>query len=145
MTIAKLATTPIQSRSVARTVLTTVLRVPQGRLPPAMASYVIAAPQALAVASADFTGFGQAINTANAAGATSTTTVVAAAQDEVAAARWADLSAAPGRSTDSVLPLSHGHWPRDNRSNAVNCVDLRPKRHNRFRRTILWSSQNSLP
>jgi hypothetical protein len=51
-----------------------------------MSSYVIAAPEALAVASGDLTGIGEAIRAASAAAAPSTTGIVAAAGDEVSAA-----------------------------------------------------------
>jgi len=51
-----------------------------------MSSYVIAAPEALAAASADLTGIGEAIKGAAAAAAPSTTGIVAAAGDEVSAA-----------------------------------------------------------
>jgi len=51
-----------------------------------MSSYVIAAPEALAVASGDLTGIGEAIRGAAAAAAPSTTGIVAAAEDEVSAA-----------------------------------------------------------
>jgi hypothetical protein len=51
-----------------------------------MSSYVIAAPEALATASADLTGLGETIRAANAAAATSTTGLAAAAGDEVSAA-----------------------------------------------------------
>ena len=51
-----------------------------------MSSYLIAAPEALATASADLSGIGEAIRAATAAAAPSTTSVVAAAQDEVSAA-----------------------------------------------------------
>lgn len=51
-----------------------------------MSSYVIAAPEAVALASADLTGIGKAIEGATAAAAPSTTGLVAAARDEVSAA-----------------------------------------------------------
>ncbi|MGO9154050.1 PE family protein [Mycobacterium sp.] len=51
-----------------------------------MSSYMIAAPEALAVASGDLTGIEEAINEATAAAAPSTTGIVAAAGDEVSAA-----------------------------------------------------------
>ena len=51
-----------------------------------MSSYVIAAPEAFAVASGDLTGIGEAIKGAAAAAAPSTTGIVAAAGDEVSAA-----------------------------------------------------------
>ena len=51
-----------------------------------MSSYVIAAPEALAAASADLTGIEEAIKGAAAAAAPSTTGIVAAAGDEVSAA-----------------------------------------------------------
>ncbi|MDT5175170.1 MAG: hypothetical protein QOG37_2421 [Mycobacterium sp.] len=51
-----------------------------------MASYVIAAPEALAAASADLTGIEEAIKGAAAAAAPSTTGILAAAGDEVSAA-----------------------------------------------------------
>ncbi|MGB9225365.1 PE domain-containing protein, partial [Mycobacterium sp.] len=51
-----------------------------------MSAYVIAAPDALAAASADLTGLGEAIREANAAAAASTTSVLAAGADEVSAA-----------------------------------------------------------
>lgn len=51
-----------------------------------MSSYVIAAPEALAVASADLTGIGEALRGAAATAAPSTTRVVAAAADEVSLA-----------------------------------------------------------
>lgn len=51
-----------------------------------MSSYVIAAPEALAVAAGDLTGIGEAIKGAAAAAAPSTTAIVAAAGDEVSAA-----------------------------------------------------------
>ncbi len=51
-----------------------------------MSSYVIAAPEALAAASADLTGIGEAIKGAAAAAAPSTTGILAAAGDEVSAA-----------------------------------------------------------
>jgi hypothetical protein len=50
-----------------------------------MSSYLIAAPEALATASADLTGIGEAIRKATSAAAPSTTSVVAAAEDEVSA------------------------------------------------------------
>ena len=49
-------------------------------------SYVIAAPEALAAASADFSGIGEALRAANAAASVPTTSLLAAAQDEVSAA-----------------------------------------------------------
>src|SRR6516165_2478436 len=49
-------------------------------------SYVIAAPEALAAASADFTGIGDAVRAANAAASAPTTSLLAAAQDVVSAA-----------------------------------------------------------
>ncbi|WP_239987980.1 PE family protein [Mycobacterium kansasii] len=51
-----------------------------------MPSYVIAAPEAIAVASGDLTGIGEAIKGAAAAAAPSTTGIIAAAGDEVSAA-----------------------------------------------------------
>ncbi|KZS72783.1 PE-PGRS family protein [Mycobacterium kansasii] len=51
-----------------------------------MSSYVIAAPEAIAVASGDLTGIGEAIKGAAAAAAPSTTGIIAAAGDEVSAA-----------------------------------------------------------
>ena len=48
--------------------------------------FSVAAPEALAAASADSTGIGEAIREATAAAAPSTTSVVAAAEDEVSAA-----------------------------------------------------------
>ena len=51
-----------------------------------MSSYVIAAPEAFALASGDLTGIGEAIKEAAAAAAPSTTGLVAAAGDEVSAA-----------------------------------------------------------
>lgn len=51
-----------------------------------MSSYVIAAPELIAVASGDLTGIGEAINGTAAAAAPSTTRIVAAAADEVSAA-----------------------------------------------------------
>ncbi|MGA7052097.1 MAG: PE family protein, partial [Mycobacterium sp.] len=51
-----------------------------------MSSYVIAATEALAVASGDLTGIREAIGAASAAAAPSTTGIVAAAGDEVSAA-----------------------------------------------------------
>ena len=51
-----------------------------------MSSYVIAAPEAFAVASGDLTGIGEAIKGAATAAAPSTTGIVAAAGDEVSAA-----------------------------------------------------------
>ncbi|MBY0388712.1 MAG: PE family protein [Mycobacterium pseudokansasii] len=51
-----------------------------------MSSYVIAAPEAVAVASGDLTGIGEAIKGAAAAAAPLTTRIVAAAGDEVSAA-----------------------------------------------------------
>jgi hypothetical protein len=51
-----------------------------------MASYVIAAPEAVALASADLTGIGEVLEGATAAAAPSTTELVAAARDEVSAA-----------------------------------------------------------
>jgi hypothetical protein len=51
-----------------------------------MSSYVIAAPEAFAAASADLTGIGEAIKGAAAAAAPSTTGILAAAGDEVSAA-----------------------------------------------------------
>jgi hypothetical protein len=50
-----------------------------------MSSYVIAAPEAIALASGDLTGIGEAIKEATAAAAPSTTGFVAAAGDEVSA------------------------------------------------------------
>jgi PE family len=50
-----------------------------------MSSYVIAAPERLAAASADLGGIGEAIRAAHAAAASSTTGIVAAAGDEVSA------------------------------------------------------------
>ena len=51
-----------------------------------MSSFLIAAPEALASASADLSGIGEAIRSATSAAAPSTTSVVAAAQDEISAA-----------------------------------------------------------
>lgn len=51
-----------------------------------MSSYVIAAPEALAAASADLTGIREAISAATAAAAPSTTGILAAADDEVSRA-----------------------------------------------------------
>ena len=51
-----------------------------------MSSFLIAAPEALASASADLSGIGEAIREATSAAAPSTTSVVAAAQDEISAA-----------------------------------------------------------
>jgi hypothetical protein len=51
-----------------------------------MSSYVIAEPEAVALASEDLTGIGETIKGATAAAAPSTTELVAAAQDEVSAA-----------------------------------------------------------
>jgi PE family/Lipase (class 3) len=51
-----------------------------------MSSYVVAAPEALAAASGDLTGIGEAIRAATAAAESSTTGIVAAAGDEVSAA-----------------------------------------------------------
>ncbi|KAA1252129.1 PE family protein [Mycobacterium simiae] len=51
-----------------------------------MSSYVIAAPEALAAASGELTGIGEAIRGAAAAAAPATTAIVAAAGDEVSAA-----------------------------------------------------------
>ncbi|ORB56363.1 PE family protein [Mycobacterium persicum] len=51
-----------------------------------MSSYVITAPEAIAVASGDLTGIGEAIKGAAAAAAPSTTGLIAAAGDEVSAA-----------------------------------------------------------
>lgn len=51
-----------------------------------MSSYVIAAPEAIALASGDLTGIGEAIKGAAAAAAPSTTGIIAAASDEVSAA-----------------------------------------------------------
>ena len=51
-----------------------------------MSSYVVAAPEVLAAASADLSGIGQAIKEANAAAAPSTTGIAPPALDEVSAA-----------------------------------------------------------
>jgi hypothetical protein len=51
-----------------------------------MSSYVIAAPDALAAASAHLTGIGEAITDANTAAAASTTRLLAAGADEVSSA-----------------------------------------------------------
>ena len=51
-----------------------------------MSSYLIAAPEALASASADLSGIGEAIREATSAAAPSTTGIVPAALDEVSAA-----------------------------------------------------------
>ena len=51
-----------------------------------MSSFLIAAPEALASASADLSGIGEAIRSATSAAAPSTTSVVAAAEDEISAA-----------------------------------------------------------
>ena len=51
-----------------------------------MSSYLIAAPEALASASADLSGIGEAIREATAAAAPSTTGIVPPALDEVSAA-----------------------------------------------------------
>ncbi len=51
-----------------------------------MSSYVVAAPEAVALASQDLTGIGETIKGATAAAAPSTTELVAAAHDEVSAA-----------------------------------------------------------
>ncbi|WP_156745941.1 PE family protein, partial [Mycobacterium sp. 1423905.2] len=51
-----------------------------------MASYLIAAPEPLAAAAADFARIGSALRSANVAAAAATTQVVSAAQDEVSAA-----------------------------------------------------------
>src|SRR5271168_2950759 len=51
-----------------------------------MSSYLIAAPEALAAASADLSGIGEAIREATAAAAPSTTGIAAPALDEVSAA-----------------------------------------------------------
>jgi PE family len=51
-----------------------------------MSSYVIAAPEVIALASGDLTGIGEAVEEATAAAAPSTTGLVAAADDEVSAA-----------------------------------------------------------
>ena len=51
-----------------------------------MSSFLIAAPEALASASADLSGIGEAIRAATSAAAPSTTSVVAAAEDEISAA-----------------------------------------------------------
>src|SRR6516164_4095870 len=53
---------------------------------PKMSPYVIAAPEALATASADLSSLGERIREATAAAAPSTTGIVAAAEDEVSAA-----------------------------------------------------------
>ena len=55
-------------------------------LEPKMSSYLIAAPEALATASADLSGIGEAIREATTAAAPSTTGIVPAAADEVSAA-----------------------------------------------------------
>ncbi len=66
-----------------------------------MSSYLIAAPEALATASADLSGIGEAIREATAAAAPSTTGIAAPALDEVSAAitqavrhLWAGVSGA---------------------------------------------------
>ena len=51
-----------------------------------MSSFLFASPEALAAASADFTGIGEAISAANAAAASGMTGIAAAAADEVSAA-----------------------------------------------------------
>jgi len=50
-----------------------------------MSSYLIAAPEALATASADLSGIGETVRQATAAAAPSTTGIAAAAADEVSA------------------------------------------------------------
>ncbi|SON62874.1 Triacylglycerol lipase [Mycobacterium simulans] len=60
-----------------------------------MSSYVIAVPEALAAASEDLTGIGEAIKRAAAAAAPPTTGIIAAAGDEISAALASLLAATP--------------------------------------------------